>query len=125
MHLYKRFKTDALRKSQGHCTTDVFWDVLRVSAWRFSKNCKNVGRLTFKYFTQYIWWVESKIIQQQCFVLSSKLTSIVTRDVTIQASLLDAIRTSLWHLSKIYEKLGKRNCFCYLVVLWNSSLKIL
>ena len=40
MHLYERFKIDALGKSQG----------------RYPKeNCKNKQHLTFKYFTQHIW----------------------------------------------------------------------
>ena len=63
MHLYEMFKiellwTDTLRTS--------FWDVLRMYVLRmtFLQNFKNKHRLTFKCFTQHIWWVGSKIIQK-------------------------------------------------------------
>ena len=47
-----------------------------------------------------------------CFVLCLKFTSYGRpKDVTVQASLQDTIRTTLGRLSKIYETLDKLNCF--------------
>ena len=55
MHLYERFKIDALWTSQGrHSKEDFsgrFEDVRRT----FLLNCKSKEHLTFKYFTQQIW----------------------------------------------------------------------
>ena len=50
MHLYERFKLDALGTSQGRHPTDV-------SPGRFEdvRNCMKKQQLTFKYFTQHIW----------------------------------------------------------------------
>ena len=55
MHLYERFKIDALWTSQGrHSKEDFsgrFEDVRRT----FLLNCKSKEHLTFRYFTQQIW----------------------------------------------------------------------
>ena len=52
-----------------------------------------------------------------CFVLCLKLTSSGrSKDVTIQTSLSNAIRTSLGRLSESHETLDKLDCFYYLVV---------
>ena len=52
-----------------------------------------------------------------CFVLFLKLTSWGrSKDVTMQISLYNAIRTTFRRLSKIYETLDKLDCFYFLVV---------
>ena len=63
MHLCERFKIDALGTSQGRHSTDVFSGRLANVRTTFLQNFKNKQRLIFKYFTQHIWWVGSKIIQ--------------------------------------------------------------
>ena len=61
-----------------------------------------------------------------CFVLCLKSTPWGRlNDVTMAASLWDAIRTSFERLFKIYETLDKLSCFCFLVVSQNYTLKIL
>ena len=64
MHLYVRFKIDALGMSQGRHPTDVFSGRFQDVRKTFLQNFKNKQQLTFKYFTQHIWWVGSKIVQQ-------------------------------------------------------------
>ena len=64
VHLYERFKIDVLGTSQGRHPTDVFSERFEDVCWTFLQNFKNKEKLTFKYFMQHIWWVESKIIQQ-------------------------------------------------------------
>ena len=64
MHLYKRFKIEVLGTSQGRDPTDVFSARFEDVRRKFLQNFKNKQQLTFKDFTQHIWWVGSKIIQQ-------------------------------------------------------------
>ena len=64
MHLYERFKIDFLRTSQGRHPT-VFFSGRFEGVRRTSlQNFKNKQQLTFKYFSQRIWWVGSNITQQ-------------------------------------------------------------
>ena len=52
-----------------------------------------------------------------CFVLCLKLTFWGgPKNVIMQTSLQDVIRTSLGRLSVVYETLDKLNCLCFLVV---------
>ena len=64
--MYKRFKIDVLGISQGRHPTDVFSGRFDNICRTFIQNFNNKQQLTFKYFTQRIWWVGSKIIQQWC-----------------------------------------------------------
>ena len=64
MHFYERFKIDVLGTSQGHHPTGVFSGRFENVCRTFFQNFKNKQRLTVKYYTQHIWWVRSKIIQQ-------------------------------------------------------------
>ena len=64
MHLYKWFKIDALGTSQGRHPMDVFSGRFKEVRKTFLQNSKNKQQLTFKYFTQHISWVWSKIMQQ-------------------------------------------------------------
>ena len=64
MHLYERFKIDALGTSQGRHPKDTFSRRFEDVQRTFLQNCKNKQQLTLKYFTQHISWVELKIIQQ-------------------------------------------------------------
>ena len=66
MHLYERFKINVLATSQGRHPKDVFSGRFEDVRRTFRQSFKNKQQLTFKYFTQHIWWIESKIIQQQC-----------------------------------------------------------
>ena len=64
MHLQDRIKIDVLGMSQGGHPKDVFSGHFEDVRGTFLENFKNKKRLTFKYFTQHIWWVGLKIIQQ-------------------------------------------------------------
>ena len=47
------------------------------------------------------------------------------KDISMQKSLWGAIRLSLRRLSEIYEFKDELNCFYFLVVRWNYTLKML
>ena len=64
MHLYERFKIDVLGMSEGRHPMDIFSGRFEDVERPFLQNFKIKQRLTFKYFTQQIWWVVLKRIQQ-------------------------------------------------------------
>ena len=56
MHLYERFKTDVLGRSQGRHLTGVFSGRFEDVQKTFFQNFKiKQQQNTFKYFTQHIW----------------------------------------------------------------------
>ena len=57
MHLYERFKIDLPGTSQGRHPTNIFSEHSEDVRRTFLQNFKNKQWLTFKYFTQHIWWV--------------------------------------------------------------------
>ena len=116
MDLYESFKIDAQQTSQGFYLTDVFSGRFEHVLRAFLQDFKNKQQLTFKYLTQRQSRIENNTTLM-CFVLCIKLTSWGRpKNVTMQKSLYDAIRTSLGRLSEIYESLDKLNCFCFLVI---------
>ena len=64
IYLYKSYKIDVLGMSKGRHLTDVFSQRFGDVQRKFLQNFKKKQKLTFKYFTQHIWWVGPKIIQQ-------------------------------------------------------------
>ena len=64
MQFYKILNTDVLGTSQGRHPTDIFLGRFEDVRRTFLQNFKNKQGLTFIYFTQHIWWVGSKRIQQ-------------------------------------------------------------
>ena len=63
MYLQEKIKIDVRETSQERNLTDVFLERFEDVRRTFLQNIKNKQQLTFKYFTQHIWWVGSKIIQ--------------------------------------------------------------
>ena len=55
IHLYERFKTDALGSSQGRHSKDVFSKRFEDVRRTFLQNYENKQQLTFKYIAQHIW----------------------------------------------------------------------
>ena len=57
MQLCERFKIDVPGTSQKRHPTNIFSELSEDVRRTFLQNFKNKQRLTFKYFTQQIWWV--------------------------------------------------------------------
>ena len=63
MHLYERLNIDVLERIQERNPMDFFSGRFEDVCRNFLQNFKNKQWLTFKNFTQQIWWVGSEIIQ--------------------------------------------------------------
>ena len=106
MHLFEKFKIDALGTSQGRYTKDGFSGCFEDVPRTFLQNYKNKQRLAFKVFhaTHLVSRIENDATVK-CFVLRLKLTSWGhPKDATMQTSLQNAVRTSFGGTLKLYFK---------------------